>query len=58
MSWYTLLIAVMVVVAFAALTGIKPKGTRPVARTNLMAGARVALAVFVLLLLYFAWRGR
>jgi hypothetical protein len=55
-TWYTLLIAVMAVVAFAAVTGIKPKGTRPVARTGLMTGARVALAIFVLLLLYLAYR--
>jgi hypothetical protein len=57
LHWYTLLIAVMAVVAVAALTGIKPKGTRPVARTSLMTGARIALLVFVGLLLYFAFRG-
>ena len=58
MTWYTWLILAMVVAAFAAVTGIKPKGTRPVAHTSLMAGARVALAVFVLILLYLAYRSR
>jgi hypothetical protein len=58
MTWYTWLILAMVVAAFAAVTGIKPKGSRPVARTSLMAGARVALVVFVLILLYLAFRSR
>ena len=58
MTWYTWLILAMVVTAFAAVTGIKPKGTRPVARTGLMAAARVALAAFVLILLYLAFRAR
>jgi hypothetical protein len=55
-SWLSLLIAVAVIAAVAALTGIKPSGTRPVARTGLMAAARVALAVIVALVLYALWR--
>jgi hypothetical protein len=53
--WLSLLIAVAVIAAVAALTGIKPRGTRPVARTGLMAAARVALAVIVALVLYALW---
>jgi hypothetical protein len=41
----------------AAVTGAKPRGTRPVARTRLMGIARFVLIVMVLLFLYFAWQG-
>ena len=43
--------------ALAALTGLKPKGTRPVSNTRLMGVARFILVVMVLVFLYFAWRG-
>ena len=39
-------------------TGIKPKGTRPVAHTRLMGGARLDLLAFVILLAYLAFRAR
>lgn len=45
MSWLQLLMAAAVIVAVAALTGLKPRGTRPVARTRLMKAARVVLLV-------------
>jgi hypothetical protein len=41
----------------AALTGIKPKGTRHVARTSLMSAARLVLLVAVIIIAYFAFRG-
>ena len=47
----------VVVGALAALTGLKPKGTRPVASTRLMGVARFVLIVMVLVFLYLAWRG-
>ncbi|HEX2252568.1 MAG TPA: hypothetical protein VHQ65_04810 [Thermoanaerobaculia bacterium] len=50
MSWLTLLIAAAVLVALAALTGIKPKGTRPVARTRMMTAARIVLLLIALVL--------
>jgi hypothetical protein len=53
--WLSLLIAVAGVAVIAALTGIKPSGPRPVARTGLMAAARLALAVSVALVLYALW---
>jgi hypothetical protein len=48
----------MVLAVLAAVTGITPRGARPVARTELMTVARVVLAVMVLLLLYIAYRTR
>jgi hypothetical protein len=44
--------------AAAAVTGIKPKGTRPVARTQMMGMARLALVVLVLIFTYLAWKTR
>ena len=40
----------------AAVTGIKPKGTRHVAHTSLMGVARVVLGIIVLILAYLAFR--
>jgi hypothetical protein len=47
----------VVVGALAALTGLKPKGTRPVSNTRLMGVARFILIVMVLVFLYLAYRG-
>ena len=58
MNWLTLLGIAVVVVAIAAVTGIKPKGTRPVAHSRMMGMARIALAIFVIILVYIAVRGR
>ena len=57
MSWMFWLGLAVAIGAVAALTGLKPKGTRPVARTRLMAVARFVLLVLVLLFLYLAYRG-
>jgi hypothetical protein len=56
MTWYTWLIAAALLTAIAAVTGIKPKGTRHVAHTSLMGVARVVLAFIVLICLWFAIR--
>lgn len=58
MNWLTVLGIAVVVVAIAAVTGIKPRGTRPVAHSRMMGVARIALAIFVLILLYLAVRAR
>lgn len=47
----------VVIGALAALTGLKPKGTRPVSNTRLMGVARFILIVMVLVFLYLAYRG-
>jgi uncharacterized membrane protein YecN with MAPEG domain len=52
--WLGLAVAIGVI---AAVTGVKPRGTRPVARTRLMGVARFVLVVMVLVFLYLAYRG-
>ena len=47
----------VVVGALAALTGLKPKGTRPVSNTRLMGVARFVLLVLVIVFFYLAYRG-
>ena len=49
MTWLTWLGLAVLITAIAALTGIKARGTRPVARTQLMGAARVVLALGVIL---------
>ena len=58
MDWLTVLVVVVLVAAVAAVTGIKPTGARPVARTRLMGGARLALLAVIILFAYFAFRAR
>jgi hypothetical protein len=58
MTWFTWLGLAVLITAVAALTGIKARGTRPVARTQLMGAARIVLALGVLLFLYLAYRAR
>ena len=55
MLWLGLAVAVAVI---AALTGIKAKGTRPVAGTRLMGVGRFVLLLLVLVFLYLAFRSR
>lgn len=50
------LILVVIAVALAALTGIKPKEGRQVARTQLMGVARGVLILTVLVAVYLALR--
>jgi hypothetical protein len=57
-TWLTWLFIALLVATFAALTGIAPKGSRPVARTRLMGVARFVLVVVVLILAYVAFRTR
>jgi uncharacterized membrane protein YecN with MAPEG domain len=56
-SWIFWLGLAVVIGALAALTGLKPRGTRPVANTRLMGVARFILIVMVIVFLYFAYRG-
>jgi hypothetical protein len=51
MSWVFWLAVAVVIAAIAAVTGIKPPGTRPVARTSLMAVARIVLIIFVVIVI-------
>lgn len=58
MTWLSWLAIAVVIAAIAAVTGIKPGGTRHVAGTKLMGVARVALIVIVIIVAYLAVRGR
>lgn len=57
MSWIFWLGLAVAIGIVAAVTGMKPSGTRPVARTRLMGMARFVLIVVLLLFLYLAYRG-
>lgn len=58
MNWILWLSLAVVVTAIAAVTGIKAKGTRPVAHTRMMGVARIVLIFVVVLLAYIAYRAR
>ena len=48
----------VLITAVAAITGIKPKGTRHVAHTRLMGMARLVLLALAIILAYLAFRAR
>jgi putative Mn2+ efflux pump MntP len=56
MTWFAWLGLAVVITALAAVTGLAPKGTRPVSRTRLMGMARLALAAFAVVFAYLAFR--
>ncbi len=58
MTWLTWLALAVVVSAIAAVTGIKPNGTRHVAHTSMMGVARVVLLFIVAVFLYLAYNAR
>lgn len=58
MSWIIWLSLAVVITAIAAVTGMKAKGTRPVAHTRMMGVARIALILVVVIFAYLAYRAR
>jgi heme/copper-type cytochrome/quinol oxidase subunit 4 len=58
MTWYVWLALAVLITAVAAVTGIKPKGTRHVAHTSMMGVARVVLLFIVAIFLYLAYSAR
>jgi hypothetical protein len=56
MTWVTWLAAAVLIAAVAALTGLTPRGTRPVARSRLMGVARLVLVALAILLVYLFFR--
>jgi hypothetical protein len=58
MNWMVWLGIAVVIAAVAAITGIKPKGTRPVAHTRMMGVGRVFLFLIVAIFVYLAYRAR
>ena len=58
MTWLLWLTLAVIIAVVAAITGLQPKGTRPVAQTHLMGVARLVLLAVALLFVYFAFRAR
>jgi hypothetical protein len=58
MNWLVWLGLAVLVAAVAAVTGMKPKGTRPVAHTRMMGVGRIALLAIVVIFAYLAFRAR
>jgi hypothetical protein len=58
MTWFAWLALAVLITAVAAVTGIKPAGTRHVARTRLMGVARLVLLFIIAVLMYMAYRAR
>lgn len=58
MSWLAWLGIAVVITAIAAVTGLKPGGTRHVAGTRMMGVARVALLIIVIIVAYLFFRAR
>ena len=50
--------AAILATAVAAITGVPPKGTRHVARTQLMGVARFVLLMLIIVFAYLAYRAR
>jgi len=48
----------VVLTAIAAVTGIKPKGTRHVAHSRMMGMGRIFLVILVIVFAYLAFRAR
>ncbi len=58
MNWIVWLSLAVVVTAIAAVTGIKPRGTRHVAHSRLMGVGRVVLVIMVVIFAVLAFRAR
>jgi len=58
MNWLALLGIAVVIVALAALTGIKPKGTRSIAHSRLMTVGWIILLVIVVIIAWMVFQAR
>ena len=58
MTWLSWLLLAAVIAVIAAVTGIKPKGTRHVANTKMMGVARVVLILIAVIVAYAVYRSR
>ena len=58
MNWIFWLGLAVLVSAVAAVTGLKAKGTRPVANSRLMGVGRFILLLLIVVFAYFAFRAR
>jgi hypothetical protein len=57
-TWIGWLALAVIITAVAAVTGLNPKGGRPVARTHMMGVARVVLLAVIIIFAYLAFRSR
>jgi uncharacterized membrane protein YhaH (DUF805 family) len=58
MNWLVWLGLAVVVAAIAAVSGVKPKGTRHVAHTRMMGVGRVVLFIIVVIFAWLAFQAR
>ena len=58
MNWLVWVGLAVVVAVIAAVTGVKPKGSRPVAGTRLMGVGRIVLLLIVVIFVVLAYRAR
>ena len=58
MNWLMWVGLAVVFTAIAAVTGMKAKGTRPVAHTRMMGMARIVLIIVVVIFAWLAFRAR
>jgi hypothetical protein len=58
MTWLAWLAIAVLITAVAAVTGIKPSGTRHVARTSMMGVARIVLLFIIAVVAYVVLRAR
>ena len=58
MNWLVWLGLALLIGVIAAVTGVKPKSTRPVARTRLMGVGRFFLLLLIALFAWLAFRAR
>lgn len=58
MNWLVWLGVAVVIAGVAAVTGLKPAGTRPVAHTRMMGVGRIALVLIALVFAYLAYQAR
>jgi hypothetical protein len=58
MSWLGWLVVAVLIAVVAGVTGLQPKGARPIAHTSMMGVARIVLLALVIIVAYFAYRAR
>jgi hypothetical protein len=58
MNWLVWLTLAVIIAVFAAVTGIKPRGTRHVAHSRMMGVGRVLLLIMVAIFAFMAFRMR
>ena len=58
MNWLLWLVVAALIAAVAAVTGLQPKGARPIAHTSMMGVARIVLLTLAIIVAYVAYRAR